>query len=296
MVGSGVLAAVLSADARPSQGTQALRLALVATQTMRHCRAAALEGGLTRDYKRGYRATANASARRVRDVRPADDRRHRRLGLRGRPQARPVEREPRLHERAGLGERRLELHWRSLDGGRTFKWVPGAAPLGGKVTTCHGGGDTELAVDSAGRLYFNDLTLANFSVARSDDQGRTFTCSNTGVPDTIVDRQWYAIDGDPTTGGSMYLTNDEVGNGAVQCGNTTQNNTLVMYRSPAAGAGATAGLAFGPPNHITLPATCDEGIMGNSEVSPVATKTGSQRRRRWQRPSSTSTSSTTTAA
>ena len=151
---------------------------------------------------------------------------------------------------------------------------PGALPLGGKVTTCHGGGDTELAVDSAGRLYFNDLTLANFSVARSDDQGRTFTCNNTGVPDTIVDRQWYAVDGDPTNGGSVYLTNDEVGNGAVQCGNTTQNNTLVMYRSPAAGAGATAGLAFGPPNHITLPGTCDEGIMGNNEVSPVATKTG----------------------
>ena len=35
--------------------------------------------------------------------------------------------------------------WRSLDGGKTFKWVPAAAPLGGKVTTCHGGGDTELA-------------------------------------------------------------------------------------------------------------------------------------------------------
>ena len=40
--------------------------------------------------------------------------------------------------------------WRSLDGGKTFKWVPGALPLGGKVTTCHGGGDTELAVDSKG--------------------------------------------------------------------------------------------------------------------------------------------------
>jgi len=163
--------------------------------------------------------------------------------------------------------------WRSLDGGRTFKWVPAAAPLSGKPTTCHGGGDSELAVDSAGRLYFNDLTAANFSVARSDDLGRTFTCSNTGVPDAGVDRQWYALDGDPTSGGSLYLTNDEVGNGAVQCGNTTANNTLVMYRSPV-GAGATAGLAFGPANHITLPGTCDEGIMGNDEVSPVATSTG----------------------
>ena len=39
---------------------------------------------------------------------------------------------------------------------------------------CPGGGDTELAVDGAGRLYFNDLSLANFSVSRSDDQGRSF--------------------------------------------------------------------------------------------------------------------------
>jgi hypothetical protein len=167
--------------------------------------------------------------------------------------------------------------WHSLDGGRTFKWVVGAAPFEGKVTTCHGGGDSEIAVDSAGHLYFNDLTLANFSTARSDDFGVTFTCSNTGVPDTAVDRQWYAIDGDPTNGGSIYLTNDEVGTGGASCPGTPTpgNNTLVMYRSPIAGAGATAGIEFGPPNDITSRAIgCDEGIMGNNEVSPIATTLG----------------------
>src|SRR2546423_3710960 len=46
-----------------------------------------------------------------------------------------------------------------LDGGRTSKWVVGAAPLVGKVTTCHGGGGSEVVVDPVGRLYFNDLTL-----------------------------------------------------------------------------------------------------------------------------------------
>jgi hypothetical protein len=161
--------------------------------------------------------------------------------------------------------------WRSLDGGKTFKWIPAAAPLNGKVIPCGEGGDTELAIDGAGRLYFNDLTLANFSLARSDDQGRTFTpCNSTGVPDVGVDRQWYALDGDPMNGGSLYLTNDEVGNGAVQCGSTQVNNVLVMYRS----SGATAGLQFGPPNRITQPGGCDEGIMGNNEVSPVPTATG----------------------
>ena len=103
--------------------------------------------------------------------------------------------------------------WRSLDGGRTFKWVPAAAPLGGKVIPCPGGGDTELAVDTAGHLYFNDLSLANFSLARSDDFGKTFTRATPASCRARVDRQWYAIDGDPTAGGSVYLTNDEVGDG-----------------------------------------------------------------------------------
>jgi hypothetical protein len=169
--------------------------------------------------------------------------------------------------------------WHSLDTGKTFKWVPAATPLEGKVTTCNGGGDTELGVDSAGHLYFNDLTLANFSVSRSDDHGVTFTCNNTGVPDAAVDRQWYAIDGDPTNGGTLYLANDEIGPGGVNCGNgvggTAGNNVLVMYRSPASAAlGATAGLAFGPANHITAVGSCDEGIMGNDEVSQMATTTG----------------------
>jgi hypothetical protein len=164
--------------------------------------------------------------------------------------------------------------WRSLDGGRSFKWVPGAAPLTGKVTTCHGGGDTEIAVDLLGRLYFNDLTLANFSTSRSDDFGATFTCSNTGVPDSVVDRQWYAIDGDPLNGGSVYLANDEIGPGGVVCGTTPANNVLVMYRSPVTGLEATAGIAFGPPNHISPVGGCDEAIMGNNEVSPIATTLG----------------------
>jgi hypothetical protein len=167
--------------------------------------------------------------------------------------------------------------WHSLDGGKTFKWVVNGAPLTGKVTTCHGGGDTEIEVDQNGRLYFNDLTLVNFSTARSDDFGATFTCSNTGVPEAAVDRQWYAIDGDPLTGGSIYLTNDEIGTGGASCPGapTPGNNTLVMYRSPVTGLEPTAGVEFGAPYDITSRAVgCGEGIMGNNEVSPVATTLG----------------------
>ena len=115
--------------------------------------------------------------------------------------------------------------WHSRDGGKTFKWVTASAPKTGKPNPCAGGGDTELAVDSGGNLYFNDLTLANFSTARSQDHGATFVCSNTGVPDAAVDRQWYAVDGNPTTanlldlgngaGHNIFLVNDEIGPGAV---------------------------------------------------------------------------------
>src|SRR5437879_6480865 len=166
--------------------------------------------------------------------------------------------------------------WHSEDGGKTFKWVTAATAKEGKPDpSCAGGGDTELAVDTAGNLYFNDLTLANFSTARSGDHGASFLCSNGGVPDAAVDRQWYATDGDPTNGGSIYLSNDEIGPGAVQCPvSGFVNNVLAMYRSPLPAASATAGIQFGPPFKVTRPRSCDEGIMGNDEVSPVATRTG----------------------
>jgi hypothetical protein len=167
--------------------------------------------------------------------------------------------------------------WRSLDSGKTFKWIPGSTPLTGKAAACAGGGDTEIGVDSAGHLYFADLTVANFSTARSDNQGATFTCSNTGVPDAAVDRQWYALDGDPTNGGAIYLANDEVAQAPAQCGSSPTNfgqNILVMYRSPVSGASATAGVQFGAANKVSNPTGCNEGIMGNNEVSPVATTLG----------------------
>jgi hypothetical protein len=164
--------------------------------------------------------------------------------------------------------------WHSTDAGKTFKWVAGGAPKVGKVTTCPGGGDTELAVDMGAHLYFADLTLANFSVARSDDQGSTFACNTAGVPITLVDRQWYATDGEATSGGNIYLVSDQIGTGAVSCPvSGFGNNDLVMYRSPI-GAPITAGLLFGPAKPVSAPFTCDEGIMGNDEVSPITSTTG----------------------
>jgi hypothetical protein len=162
--------------------------------------------------------------------------------------------------------------WISRDGGKTFKWIPASAPTQGKLPTCAGGGDSEIDVDSAGRLYHNDLTLANFSVARSDNQGRTFTPPNCiAVVNTAVDRQWYATDGDATAGGNVYLAHNTIGQGNPNCSTGFEpNNQLVIARSPAGGVGATAGVLFAPEKVISGP--CDEGIMGNVEVSPTTHK------------------------
>lgn len=157
--------------------------------------------------------------------------------------------------------------WRSLDSGKTFKLVPGAQQPTGKLPSCLGGGDTELATDSAGNLYFNDLTLANFSTARSGDHGTTFSpISCTGVPDTVVDRQWYAVDGNPTAGGNIFLAYDRVAQTApVVCpdgiATSSTNNILVIARSPLPGGALAAGTQYAPSQNIS----CDEGIMGNDE-------------------------------
>jgi hypothetical protein len=122
--------------------------------------------------------------------------------------------------------------WRSSDGGQTFKWIPASAPLSGKPLTCIGGGDSELAVDTGHHLYLNDLTAANFSVARSDDGGTSFAAAPNcaGVPETGVDRPWYTTQGDATRGGAVFLAYDRVAQslpvGICPAGTPATNNVL----------------------------------------------------------------------
>ncbi len=167
--------------------------------------------------------------------------------------------------------------WRSLDGGSTFKYIPASAPLTGKLTgSCPvGGGDTELATDTAGHLYFSDLTLANLDSARSDDHGRSFAgTSCASVATTPDDRQWLATDGNPLSGGNIYQAYDIVGGDPGVCRDEAgdplvANNQLVLARSPLAGdaTGQSAGVQYNPSQFVN--GTCHEGIMGNDEVSPV---------------------------
>ena len=161
--------------------------------------------------------------------------------------------------------------WRSHDGGQTFKFIPASVQPAGKPLTCVGGGDSELAVDSSGSLFFNDLTLANFSTARSDNNGTSFgaNVSCNGVPDAGVDRQWYAVDGSLTQSGFINLAYDRVaqstpGQTPVLCPNGSPagaaQNVLVLAQSPLL-ANVQAGVNFGPSQSLS----CDEGIMGNDE-------------------------------
>jgi hypothetical protein len=161
----------------------------------------------------------------------------------------------------------LSYAWRSLDGGQTFKWLPAATQPIGKLPMCNGGGDTELATDSADVLYINDLALANYGTARSTDHGRTLTASPcVAVATAPDDRPWYTVDGDPAQGGSITLAYNVAPNATPiplgQCQVT--GNELAFARSPVPGLSASAGLLFGPSQLVT--GACDEGIMGNDEV------------------------------
>src|SRR5947199_10530612 len=91
--------------------------------------------------------------------------------------------------------------WSSNDHGQSFHLVPGnASPYGKPDTTCVGGGDSALALDTKNFLYFADLQgLTNVSNSVSADQGTTWlsTCNAANAAD--VDRPWLATFGNPST-------------------------------------------------------------------------------------------------
>lgn len=166
--------------------------------------------------------------------------------------------------------------WRSLDGGATFKWIPAAAPRSGRLRACRKrtGGDSELATDSADRLYFSDR-LAGLppagspynTAARSDNRGATFRSVCNAVNSDSTDRPFFAVDGDPLHGGSIYLAISIVG-GDRSCNPGETLDQLALARSPVPGRESDAGIVFGPLTIATGP--CANGLIGNAEVSPIS--------------------------
>lgn len=87
---------------------------------------------------------------------------------------------------------------RSTDGGNQFNIVSFA---GLRPNAPPGGGDTDVVVDDQGDAYFVDLEgLAELSCAVSEDNGNNWTTNQGCVFDTVVDRQWFAVDNGPDSG------------------------------------------------------------------------------------------------
>ncbi len=87
---------------------------------------------------------------------------------------------------------------RSTDGGNQFNIVSFA---GLRPNAPPGGGDTDVVVDDQDDAYFVDLEgLAELSCAVSEDDGNNWTTNQACVHDTVVDRQWFAVDNGTDSG------------------------------------------------------------------------------------------------
>ena len=119
--------------------------------------------------------------------------------------------------------------WTSLYHGKSFQMVPGQIGLGKPATCPQGGGDTEFALDKKGDIFFSDLqNLTNLSNSVSTDHGATWQTSCASVPNTPVDRSWYAVHGnlgDPDF--AIYEEYDDVVGSANVQGSDFPGNQLV---------------------------------------------------------------------
>lgn len=98
--------------------------------------------------------------------------------------------------------------FRSKDGGATWTLLPLANV--GSMNVTLGGGDSDLAADSAGNLYLVDLWVGNSSTAVSKDSGDTWTGQPFGtVP--VQDRPWVSADPRPDHLGTVYSVTDQPG-------------------------------------------------------------------------------------
>jgi hypothetical protein len=73
------------------------------------------------------------------------------------------------------------------------------SPVGLRPDPGPGGGDTDIASDDQGNVYFVDLeALVNLGTSVSNDRGNTWRKNPAAVQNAAVDRQWYAVDNGTT--------------------------------------------------------------------------------------------------
>jgi hypothetical protein len=88
---------------------------------------------------------------------------------------------------------------RSTNDGKKFHLV---STIGVRPDEPPGGGDTDVAVDDQGNIYFTDLEgpLTEIGASVSNDNGNTWRKNAAAVQQTVVDRQWYAVDNGASSG------------------------------------------------------------------------------------------------
>lgn len=162
---------------------------------------------------------------------------------------------------------------RSTNDGRTFNLV---SATGLRPDAPPGGGDTDIATDDQGNVYFADLEgLAQIGTSVSHDNGMTWSKNPVAVQQSVVDRQWFAVDNGPTASASdntLFLSFHETGVGTFiysspgSTGPNDQTGGLVWQNSaglpgplqPIAGDAVCAKLHFDPVLR-ELYYACDEG-------------------------------------
>jgi hypothetical protein len=163
--------------------------------------------------------------------------------------------------------------WGSRDSGNSYQLTPGAIGPG-KPTTCVGGGDTDLYLDSKDSLYFSDLQgLTNISNSMSNDGGATWSTNCAGAPNTPDDRMWFAGSGS-SAGGNLKLYQDYDSVGTSSGGGNQLVETLSTdgtHFQPVVNSDPTALTSPNGNGCLGAAANCvtnNEGISGNQIVDP----------------------------
>jgi hypothetical protein len=81
--------------------------------------------------------------------------------------------------------------WTSDDNGKTWTFRPRTIPPEGLLAS--GFSDPEIAIDSAGQVFFSEINLVNVAVSKSTSQGSTWALQNFGGA-LLTDRQWMEAD------------------------------------------------------------------------------------------------------
>lgn len=124
--------------------------------------------------------------------------------------------------------------WRSTDGGRTWDYVGLPEADVGPHGPGQGFSDPDFAIDAAGNLYHTELYLAQASVSKSSDDGRTWLQGNPAASHLpIVDRQWIAAGAEDT----VYLSFNQLPTGHVVMKSTDGGLTFPQHTYVDGGAG-----------------------------------------------------------